>query len=104
MGRQSFAESQWRKWVKQQSLSKHSVRAFCEQRGLCQQTFYRWRKKLASDDRHSSEMVPVKVIADSTVIINLPCGAQVQTSSDVATLTSVLRAVRQSAGPDEVSR
>ncbi len=42
------SESDWQELIQQQAASKLSVRAFCKQRHIGDQSFYLWRKRLAS--------------------------------------------------------
>jgi hypothetical protein len=37
---------QWREWIAEQERSGISARQFCKERGLAEQSFYGWRKRL----------------------------------------------------------
>jgi hypothetical protein len=37
---------EWREWIAAQERSGVSVKQFCEERGLTEQSFYFWRKRL----------------------------------------------------------
>ena len=111
MVRRKHTPQQWRQWIEQQRSGKSSVRSFCQQHGLCLQTFYRWRRKLGGASGDSAEMISVQVVPDGSPIqasnvvsIHLPCGTRLETPTDTSTLTSVLRAVRLSAESPEANR
>jgi hypothetical protein len=40
-----------------------TVRAFCEERGLSQPSFYAWRRVLAERDAEAAVFVPVQVVS-----------------------------------------
>jgi hypothetical protein len=42
------SESDWQTLIQQQSVSGSSVRAFCKQHQIGDQSFYHWRKRLAT--------------------------------------------------------
>ena len=50
MGKHYSAE-QWAVWVVEQRDSELSVAEFCEWIGVSLNSFYRWRQKLAAEDR-----------------------------------------------------
>lgn len=55
-------EQEWREIVERWAGSGMSVRAFCEERGLSEPSFYAWRRTLAARDRLAREQfVPVRV-------------------------------------------
>ncbi|HEV3263407.1 MAG TPA: transposase [Gemmataceae bacterium] len=54
----------WRRMVRQWRGSSLSVRAFCDQHGLSEPTFYAWRRNLAERDAEAVQFVPVEVVAD----------------------------------------
>lgn len=108
MKRIRYGRERWQHWVAQQVGSGLGVRAFCEAKGLPENSFYNWRKKL-KDSPHekpeiksgtNSEMlgnfVQLDVASAPQMEIRLPCGATVvmhvdqQTTHDV--LTTLLAA------------
>ena len=55
-------EREWRAILERWAGSGMSVRAFCEERGLSEPSFYAWRRTLAARDRLAREQfVPVRV-------------------------------------------
>ena len=41
-----FSRTQWQQWLAEHAQSHQSVRQFCDQRNLPENSFYRWRKVL----------------------------------------------------------
>lgn len=118
MGKHYSAE-QWAVWVGEQRDSELSVAEFCEWIGVSLNSFYRWRQKLAAEDRLSTReelarerqvasgdtrrplatkglmsseprFVPLTVLTSPAVEISLPCGAVVRVSNDDRSLRRVL--------------
>ena len=59
-------EQFWRRMLRQWQRSGLSVRAFCEQHGLSQPSFYAWRRTLADRDAQAVHFVPVEVVPEPT--------------------------------------
>ena len=59
--RSSDKEQFWRKMVRQCRRSGLSVRAFCEEQGLSEPSFYAWRRTIAARDEAAVRFVPVQV-------------------------------------------
>ena len=62
-------EQQWRQRFRQWRASGLTVRAFCEERGLSEPSFYAWRRVLAergAEERgaEASVFVPVEVVSE----------------------------------------
>jgi transposase len=58
-------EQFWRRMLRQWQRSGLSVRAFCQQHGLSQPSFYAWRRTLADRDAQAVTFVPVEVLPES---------------------------------------
>jgi transposase len=56
-------EPYWRMVLARWRRSGLSVRAFCQTEGLCQPTFYAWRRKLEQADMTTPAFLPVHVVA-----------------------------------------
>lgn len=56
----SAKERFWRRELRQWRQSGLSVRAYCEQHGLAEPSFYAWRRTLA--EREAVSFVPVRVV------------------------------------------
>jgi transposase-like protein len=78
-------EQWWRQTFQRWQQSDQSVRAFCEDEGIGEHAFYWWRRQLRRRDRqpdqqrhqqrqtdHSSDFLPVRVVADPVIEIVLP--------------------------------
>ena len=57
-------ERLWRRLIEEWRDGTESVRAFCERRGVSEQSFYGWRRELWKRDAETPTFVPVRVIAD----------------------------------------
>jgi len=65
--RSSSKEEFWRRMMRLWQSSGLSVRAFCEEHGFSQPSFYAWRRTLAERDAAAVRFVPVTVTGDSAV-------------------------------------
>jgi len=59
--RSNNKERFWRRMVRRCRSSGLSVRAFCEEQGLSEPSFYAWRRTLAERDAAAVRFVPVQV-------------------------------------------
>ena len=59
--RSNSKERFWRRMVRRCRSSGLSVRAFCEEQGLSEPSFYAWRRTLAQRDAAAVRFVPVQV-------------------------------------------
>lgn len=127
-----YSAEQWAAWVGEQRDSELSVAEFCEWIGVSLNSFYRWRQKLAAEDRlsirdglarerqvasgetqrllagkglMSSEprFVPLTVLTSPAVEISLPCGAVVRVPNDDRSLRRVLDILLEADQRTEVS-
>ena len=78
---------QWEQWISEQQKSALSVRDFCDRVGVSQNAFYVWRRKLATQslqqpDSVRSLFVPLRVISNPVIEVDLPCGAVVRLPTD----------------------
>ena len=64
--RRSSREGFWRTMVGRWQGSGLSVRAFCQQHGLSQPSFYSWRRTFAVPDAATVHFAPVRVVPDPT--------------------------------------
>ena len=97
---QSRAEC-WRRLLQQQEASGQSVHVFCAERGLTEQTFYNWRKRLEVDAPASFALVRTETSAESSpgcgLQLDLGAGQRLLIPSgvDPATLRTVLTVLRE---------
>jgi transposase len=59
--RSSSKERFWRRMLRRCRSSGLSVRAFCEEQGLSEPSFYAWRRTLTERDAAAIRFVPVQV-------------------------------------------
>ena len=98
MKRRRFSRTQWQQWLAEHAQSHQSVRQFCDQRNLPENSFYRWRKilnfqspsPLTNPLVSDSQFVQLKLATTSAVEIRLPCGAVISTPAEISTLKSSL--------------
>jgi transposase len=64
--RRASKERFWRTKVRQWRGSGLSVRAYCEEQGLSEPSFYTWRRTLADRDAAAVRFVPVQVTPEPT--------------------------------------
>jgi hypothetical protein len=62
----SSRERFWRTMVVRWQGSGLSVRAFCQQHGLSQPSFYSWRRSLTMRDAAAVQFAPVRIVPDLT--------------------------------------
>lgn len=94
---------QWEQWISEQQKSALSVRDFCNRVGVLQNAFDLWRRKLATPspqqpDNVRSLFVPLKVISNPAIEVDLPCGAVVRVPNEEPSLQRVLGILLQSGG------
>jgi transposase len=57
-------EQLWRRWIRKWRASGLTVRAYCEECGLSEASFYAWRRELERRRAEAARFVPVHVVAD----------------------------------------
>jgi transposase len=62
--RRESKERFWRTTVRRWRGSGLSVRAYCEQQGLAEPTFYAWRRSITERDAAAVRFVPVQVVPE----------------------------------------
>jgi len=127
-----YSAEQWAVWVCEQRDSELSVAEFCEWIGVSLNSFYRWRQKVAAEDRLSTtdglarerqvasgdtrrplatkglmssepRFVPLTVLTSPAVEISLPCGVVVRVPNDDRSLRRVLGILLEADQRTEVS-
>jgi transposase-like protein len=63
--RRASKEQFWRTVLKRWRSSGLSVRAYCDEHGLAEPTFYAWRRMVAERDAAAVRFVPAQVVAES---------------------------------------
>ena len=103
MKRRRFSRTQWQQWLAEHVQSNQSVRQFCGQRDLPENSFYRWRKILNWETPSSSanpvvgdrKFVQLEIATTPAVEIRLPCGAVISTPAEASTLKPLLEVLLQ---------
>jgi transposase len=62
--RRESKERFWRTTLRRWRSSGLSVRAYCEQQGLAEPTFYAWRRSIEERDAAAVRFVPVQVVPE----------------------------------------
>jgi hypothetical protein len=99
-------ERYWRGMIQRWGRSKQTVRAFCDEHGLSEPSFYAWRRTIAERDRQAAppgagqgdlpDFVPVRLVASAVapptleVVGNSGRVIRVPVGFDAATLRSLL--------------
>lgn len=90
MSRRNSRE-RWASWLVEQQESGQTVAAFCAGKGVSQNSFYQWRRKLGSSSSQSKGgLVPVSVVASPGLEVELSCGATIKLPDDAELLRRVL--------------
>jgi transposase-like protein len=98
----SARQNKWAELIRQQSRSNLSVNAFCREHGISDQSFYNWRKRLASSEPVRFALVdanapvtngdaPLELILSSGDRLRIAPGA------DMGTLRTALNVLRERA-------
>jgi transposase-like protein len=90
----------WRQLVAQQQQSGVSVRAFCQQRGTSEHSFYQWRKRLAANLPVKFALVETHGAAPANgsaleLILVSDERLRITPGFDIATLRAVLSVLRE---------
>jgi transposase-like protein len=81
----------WVSIFEKHEASGLSAAAFCRQEGIQPNSFYHWRGRLRkSEPPAENALVPVTVVGESAVEVDLPCGATVRIPRDQRLLRQVL--------------
>ena len=88
----------WKEVVARHQRSGLDVRAYCEEQGICEQSFYTWRKRLRQQEPMSFALVrtaQAKPVAEPLELL-LVTGERLRITAgvEVSTLRTVLEALR----------
>ena len=113
MKRRRHSREQWLEWLLEQPQSGISIARFCETKGVGEQSFYLWRRKLKKElkraqraalkqaNSSASSFVPVEIVSQvglNPVAIELPCGATAKVPTDESSLRLVFRVLLELGG------
>ena len=91
----------WRELISQHGQSGLSVKEFCHKQGICEQSFYAWRKRLANDQPTRFALVETGGAASNRPALELVLASgerlHIALGVDETTLRTVLAALRQRA-------
>jgi len=82
--------------------SGQNVKAWCRENGVCEQTYYKWQKRLfemaqAQQEVQFAEVTPVQTLHCSNVAITIRIAgveADIHSGADAATVETVLRILK----------
>ena len=82
--------------------SGQNVKAWCRENGICEQTYYKWQKRLfemaqAHQEIQFAEVTPVQPLCCSNVAITIRIAgveADIHSGADTATVETVLRILK----------
>jgi transposase-like protein len=100
--KQERRQEQWRQRIAQQEASTQTIRGFCRERGINEQTFYGWRHRLRVRNQPVTfalvDTRPAPPLASSQPIeFVLGSGDRMRIAADAATLRLVLNVLRETA-------
>ena len=92
-------------WAERVSACRNSglsVKAWCKENGVNEQTYYKWQKKLftmaqARQESRFAEVTPVQSVCSSGVAVTVRIAgaeADIHTGADTATVETVLRILK----------
>ena len=82
--------------------SGQNVKDWCKENGICEQTYYRWQKRLfeiakAQQEIQSAEVTPVQPVRSGNVAVTVCIAgaeADIHSGADAATVETVLRILK----------
>ncbi len=92
----------WAEWISECRNSGQNVKAWCKGNGICEQTYYRWQKRLleltkAQQEVQFAEVTPAQPVhADNVAVTVRIAGAEadIHSGADAATVEQVLRVLK----------
>ncbi|MCD0458166.1 IS66 family insertion sequence element accessory protein TnpA [Roseiconus lacunae] len=92
---QRFTPEQWARWIEEFDAIGLTVKEFCAQKQVSENSFYQWRRRIDRDPPSTRDrpFVSVAIAADDDVKIQLPCGATISVANDPGAIRPVLVAL-----------
>ena len=92
----------WAGRISECRSSGQNVKAWCRENGVCEQTYYKWQKRLfemaqAQQEVQFAEVTPVQTLRCSNVAITIRIAgveADIHSGADTATVETVLRILK----------
>lgn len=90
-------------WAERLTTCRNSgmpVKTWCLENGICEQTYYKWQRKLfamaqAQQESRFAEVTPIRTVGNVAVTVRIAgAEAEIHTGADAATVETVLRALR----------
>ena len=89
----------WAGRISECRSSGQNVKVWCKENGICEQTYYRWQKRLfemakAQQEVRFAEVTPVQPIRDRNVAVTVRIAgaeADIHSGADAGTVETVLR-------------
>ena len=92
----------WAGRISECRSSGQNVKVWCKENGICEQTYYRWQKRLfemakAQQDVQFAEVTPVQSVRSANVAVTVRIAgaeADIHSGADTATVETVLRILK----------
>ena len=92
----------WAERISECRNSGQSVKVWCQENGICEQTYYRWQKRLfemvqAQQEVQFAEVTPLQQVRSGNVAVTVRIAgaeADVHNGADTATVETVLRVLK----------
>ena len=89
----------WAGRISECRSSGQNVKVWCKENGICEQTYYRWQKRLfemakAQQEVQFAEVTPVQSVRSANVAVTVRIAgaeADIHSGADAATVETVLR-------------
>ena len=92
----------WAGRISECRSSGQNVKVWCKENGICEQTYYRWQKRLfemakAQQEVQFAEVTPVQSVRSANVAVTVRIAgaeADIHSRADTATVETVLRILK----------
>ena len=92
----------WAGLIRECRNSGHNVKEWCKENDICEQTYYRWQRKIfeiakAQHEVQFAEVTPVKPVCSHSVAVTVRLSgaeADICNGADAATVETVLRLLK----------
>ena len=92
----------WTGRISERRNSGQSVKTWCKENGICEQTYYRWQKRLlemakAQQEVQFAEVMPAQSVHPGSVAVTVRIAgteADIRSGADAATVETVLRVLK----------
>lgn len=92
----------WAERISECRSSGQRVKAWCKEHGICEQTYYKWQKRLfemaqAQQAPQFAEVTPIRPVSSVAVTVRITgAEAEIHNGADAATVEAVLRILQSS--------